>query len=30
MSAARDDLAFVNRRSFIELHARERASTLSR
>jgi len=28
MSAARDDLAFVNRQSFIELHARERASTL--
>jgi malonate decarboxylase beta subunit len=28
MSAARDDVAFINRRSFIELHARERASTL--
>jgi malonate decarboxylase beta subunit len=28
MSAARDDVAFVNRRSFIELHARERAGTL--
>jgi len=28
MNAARDDLAFVNRQSFIELHARERAITL--
>jgi len=28
MSAARDDVAFVNRQSFIELHARERASAL--
>src|ERR1700729_158556 len=28
MSAARDDLAFVNRQSFIELHARERAEAL--
>jgi len=28
MSAARDDVACINRRSFIELHARERASTL--
>jgi malonate decarboxylase beta subunit len=28
MSAVRDDLAFVNRQSFIELHARERAITL--
>ena len=28
MSAARDDVAFVNRQSFIELHARERARTL--
>ena len=28
MSAARDDVAFVNRHSFIELHARERASAL--
>jgi malonate decarboxylase beta subunit len=28
MSALRDDVAFINRRSFIELHARERAGTL--
>jgi malonate decarboxylase beta subunit len=28
MSAAIDDVAFVNRQSFIELHARERAGTL--
>lgn len=28
MSAVRDDLAFVNRQSFIELHARERAIAL--
>jgi malonate decarboxylase beta subunit len=28
MSAARDSLAFVNRQSFIELHARERAKAL--
>jgi malonate decarboxylase beta subunit len=28
MSAARDDVAFINRHSFIELHARERAGTL--
>jgi malonate decarboxylase beta subunit len=28
MSAAIDDVAFVNRHSFIELHARERAATL--
>ena len=28
MSAVRDDVAFVNRHSFIELQARERASTL--
>ena len=28
MSVARDDVAFVNRQSFIELHARERAGTL--
>jgi malonate decarboxylase beta subunit len=28
MNAARDNLAFVNRQSFIELHARERAITL--
>ncbi len=28
MSAARDDLAFVSRQSFIELHARERARSL--
>jgi malonate decarboxylase beta subunit len=28
MNAARDDIAFLNRHSFIELHARERAATL--
>jgi malonate decarboxylase beta subunit len=28
MSATRDDVAFVDRQSFIELHARERAGTL--
>ncbi len=28
MSAATDNLAFVNRQSFIELHARERAEAL--